>query len=144
MRYSRRDILKLTGGLLAAGPFASGRAFAESQDAAGGGLLSGPPRGVQVGMQILRDGGNAIDAAVAAALAMGVIAPAAAGIGGYGGHLIIASKDRRLVTAIDFNSAAPRAARPDMFQRTATGEVRGYVNERGWLAAGVPGILAGL
>ena len=144
MRYSRRDILKLTGGLLAAGPLTSGRAFAESQDATSGGLMSGPPRGVQVGMQILRDGGNAIDAAVAGALTVGVTAPNFAGIGGYGGHLVIALKDRRLVTAIDFNSAAPRTARPDMFQRAATGEVRGYVNERGWLAAGVPGILAGL
>ena len=144
MRYSRREILKLTGGLLAAGPFIPGRTFAESQDAANGGLMSGPPRAVEVGMQTLRDGGNAIDAAVAAALTVGVVAPAAAAIGGYGGHLVIALKDRRKVTAIDFNSAAPRAARPDMFQRTETAQVRGYINERGWLSAGVPGILAGL
>ena len=143
MRYSRRDILKLTGGLLAAGPLTPRLTDAQAPDAVKDGLLSGPPRGIQIGSQILRDGGNAIDAAVAAALAAGVTAPAAAGIGGYGGHLVIALKNGR-VTAIDFNSTAPRAARFDMFRPTATGQVPGAINAQGWLAAGVPGILAGL
>ena len=143
MEYSRRDILKLTGGLLTAEAVTPGLTFA-AQDAANVGLVSGPRQAADVGMKILRGGGNAIDAAVATALAAGVIAPAAAGIGGYGGHLVIALKDRRKIAAIDFNSTAPRAARPDMFQRAVTGGVPERVNERGWLAAGVPGILAGL
>jgi gamma-glutamyltranspeptidase/glutathione hydrolase len=66
------------------------------------------------------------------------------GIGGYGGHLVIALADGKKVTAIDFNSAAPAAARPDMFPLDDKGQVRGQVNSVGWLAAGVPGTLAGL
>ena len=48
------------------------------------------------------------------------------------------------ITAIDCNSAAPAAARPDMFPLGEDGKVRGKINEYGWLAAGVPGTLAGL
>jgi len=83
-----------------------------------------------------------VDAAVAAGLAAAVAAIAACGIGGYGGHMVIAQGAK--VTAIDFDTAAPRAARPDMFPVDEDGVVRGLRNRRGWLAAGVPGTLAGL
>jgi gamma-glutamyltranspeptidase/glutathione hydrolase len=66
------------------------------------------------------------------------------GIGGYGASIMIASADGKKVVAIDANSAAPAAARPDMFPVDGKGNVPGRVNEVGWLAAGVPGILAGL
>src|SRR5205807_4847713 len=62
----------------------------------------------------------------------------------YGGHMVIARAGGKRVAAIDFNTAAPGAARPDMFPLQANGQVRGRSNEVGWLAAGAPGTLAGL
>ena len=84
-----------------------------------------------------------MDAAVAAALVGCVVNVSKCGIGGYGGHMVIGLPDGK-ATAIDFNSAAPAAARADMFPLNKNGSVKGNINERGWLAAGVPGTLAGL
>ena len=108
------------------------------------GVVSGEPTAEKVGAQVLASGGNAVDALVAAALAGAVAAPHQTGIGGYGASIIIASADGKKVVCIDANSTAPAAARPDMFKPDAKGLVPGRVNETGWLAAGVPGILAGL
>jgi gamma-glutamyltranspeptidase/glutathione hydrolase len=85
-----------------------------------------------------------VDAIVAAALTAGVVSFSQCGIGGYGGHMVIASADGRKITAIDYNSAAPAAARPDMFPLDDKGQVKGRINEHGWKAAGVPGTLAGM
>ena len=95
-------------------------------------------------MEVLAAGGNAVDAAVAAGLAAGVSSVQMCGIGGYGGHLVIALPGGKKVTAIDFNTAAPAAARPEMFPLDEHGSVEGEINTFGWLAAGVPGTLAGL
>src|SRR5437588_331759 len=65
-------------------------------------------------------------------------------VGGYGGHMTLAVNGGRKVTSIDFNSTAPKAARDDMFPLDGQGQVKGAVNLYGWLAAGVPGTLAGL
>jgi len=92
----------------------------------------------------LAGGGNAIDAAVAAALTAAIVAPHQTGIGGYGGHMSLYTAKSNKITAIDFNSHAPVAATPDMFPLDAAGKVVGRKNMYGWLAAGVPGILAGL
>src|SRR5579859_2672838 len=128
----RRDVLRSLGaGLLCA---------AAGEPAPARGCVAGHAEGAQAGMRILAGGGNAVDAAVAAALVAGVVSPQMCGPGGYGGHLIIARPDGRVV-AIDFNSAAPRSARPDMFPLDDAGEVRGQVNKYGWLASGVPGTL---
>ena len=108
------------------------------------GAVVGENTAMRVGEKVLADGGNAIDAAVAAAMAACVAAPARSGIGGYGGHMIIARAGRKKVTAIDFNTTAPAAARADMFPVDEKGAVKGRLNFYGWQAAGVPGILAGL
>lgn len=107
------------------------------------GLVTGQPEAAATGKAVLAAGGNAIDAIVAAALVAGVVAPASTGIGGYGGHLTLGRTDGT-VTAIDFNTTAPAAAKPEMFRPDEQGRVPDGVNARGWLAAGVPGVLAGL
>ena len=107
------------------------------------GLVIGQPQAAKAGMDVLAAGGNAVDAIVAAALVAGVVAVPSTGIGGYGGHLVVATPTGK-VTAIDFNSTAPAAAKPDMFPLDDKGAVKGNVHLHGWLAAGVPGVLAGL
>jgi len=142
---NRRQMLKLTGRLVVAGAVAPNIAFAaESEAPDSQGLVAGQLSGAEVGNKVLREGGNAIDAAVAAALAAGVAVPNGCGIGGYGGHMVIALAGGKKITAIDFNTAAPAAARPNMFPIDERGAVRGQINEHGWLSAGVPGTLAGL
>lgn len=107
------------------------------------GLVVGQPEGATAGQAILASGGNAVDAVVTAALVAGVVQVAGCGIAGYGGHMVIAPP-RGKVIAIDFNSTAPAAARPDMFPVDERGLVKGRIDTFGWLAAGVPGTLAGL
>ncbi|HKA07535.1 MAG TPA: gamma-glutamyltransferase, partial [Gemmataceae bacterium] len=106
-------------------------------------LVNGQPQAATAGNAVLAAGGNAVDAVVAGALVAGVVAVTSTGIGGYGGHVVIAKPNGK-VTAIDFNSTAPAAAKPDMFAVDEKGAVKDKANTFGWLAAGVPGVLAGL
>ena len=121
----------------------TGRSFGVQNLDDSAGLVVGQSQGAEAAAGILAEGGNAVDAAVGAALVAGVVAVSSYGIGGYGGHIVIGWPDGR-ATSIDFNSTAPAAARPDMFALDGRGHVRGGVNHHGWLAAGVPGTLAGL
>jgi gamma-glutamyltranspeptidase / glutathione hydrolase len=107
------------------------------------GLVTGQPQAAAVGNDVLAAGGNAVDAIVAAALTAGVVAVPSTGIGGYGGHLMVARANGK-VSAIDFNTTAPSAAKPDMFHADDKGKVADDANNHGWLAAGVPGVLAGM
>src|SRR6185436_13213574 len=83
-------------------------------------------------------------AAIAAAFAAGIASPSKCGVGGYGGHAMIALTGGKKIAAIDFNSTAPAAARADMYPFNEKNQVVGNVNVTGWLAAGVPGTVAGL
>jgi gamma-glutamyltranspeptidase/glutathione hydrolase len=140
-RLDRRSFLAVTGGTVAG--LAATRAFGASPIHDVRGIVIGYPHANEAGAEILVAGGNAIDAVVASALAAGVVAIPSCGIGGYGGHMIMGTHDGKL-SAIDFNSTAPAAARPDMFQVDDKGNVKDKANSVGWLAAGVPGTLAGL
>lgn len=142
-RYHRRELLTIAGsaGLGTLFLDAAHTAGAESKS---GGCVVGQPEAARTGKEVLASGGNAIDAAVTAALVAGVVVPHQCGPGGYGGHLVIAHAGGKRVTAIDFNTAAPQAAREDLFALDADGKVKGQANTYGWLAAGVPGTLAGL
>jgi gamma-glutamyltranspeptidase/glutathione hydrolase len=107
------------------------------------GLVVGQIEGAEAGNAMLAAGGNAVDAVVTAALAAGVAALQSTGIAGYGGHLVVGKPDGT-VSAIDFNGTAPAAAKHDMFPVDEKGVVKDRINAHGWLASGVPGVLAGL
>jgi gamma-glutamyltranspeptidase/glutathione hydrolase len=95
--------------------------------------------GSNVGAEILRNGGNAIDAAIATGLAMVITNPSNANLGG-GGFLVVRRPDGRVET-IDFREKAPLKAAADMYVDPATGQSRWQGS--GYLAPGVPGTVAG-
>ncbi len=95
----------------------------------------------QVGADILRRGGNAVDAAVAVGFALAVTHPQAGNIGG-GGFMMLAQPDGK-VTAIDFREMAPANATRDMYLGT-DGEVDNEKTQFSRASAGVPGSVAGL
>lgn len=95
----------------------------------------------EAGIEILRKGGNAVDAAVATALAVGVVNPSSCGIGG-GGFMLLFDRRSGEVAALDYRERAPGAASRDMFVRA--GKVDRELSLRGGRAAGVPGEVAGL
>lgn len=94
-----------------------------------------------MGARVLAAGGNAADAAVATALALGVVRPASSGIGG-GGFALVYDARRRTVFAYDFREQAPAALTPDAF--APGGEVDPSLSRAGGLAVAVPGEVAGL
>jgi gamma-glutamyltranspeptidase/glutathione hydrolase len=93
------------------------------------------------GLEILHHGGNAIDAAVATSLALGVTNAAACGIGGGGIMLVYLAKTKKLY-ALDYREEAPAAATADMYIRN--GEPDEDLARAGGLAIAVPGEIAGL
>jgi gamma-glutamyltranspeptidase / glutathione hydrolase len=131
---------QLTG--VAAGLATAGAMAAEATGPAG--AIRGEPTAEKTGLEILAAGGNAVDAIVGAALVAAIVVPHQTGIGGYGGHATLAVENGRRITSLDFNSLAPAAMNPDVFPLDGNGKVIDQKNMYGWLAAGVPGILAGL
>lgn len=107
------------------------------------GMVSGPEQlAAEVGAQILREGGNAVDAAVATGFALAVTYPSAGNLAGGGFMLIhLAAGNRQ--TLIDYRESAPAAASRDMFlnDKGELDHAREYFSRQ---AAGVPGTVAGL
>lgn len=106
----------------------------------GGAVAAPEPHAARVGIEILRRGGNAVDAAVAIHFALAVTFPNAGNLGG-GGFLIVHHRGRE--AAIDYRETAPAAASRDMFLDRA-GNVVPRLSLDTALAAGVPGSVAGL
>ncbi|HEX9950224.1 MAG TPA: gamma-glutamyltransferase, partial [Rubricoccaceae bacterium] len=107
----------------------------------GAAVTSGHPEATAVGIAVLREGGNAVDAAVATAFALAAVLPDAGNLGG-GGFLVLRRADGT-ATSWDFRETAPAAATRSLF----LGPDGLPVPERstkGHLAAGVPGSVAGL
>jgi gamma-glutamyltranspeptidase/glutathione hydrolase len=114
-------------------------------------VTAGHPLGARVGAEVLRRGGNAVDAAVATAFAMAVVEPFMSCLAGGGSMLIHRSRTGASV-ALDFNVAAPRRAHAAMY-RLGEGQggdlfpwraVVGEANVHGALSVAVPGSIAGL
>src|SRR5205085_8419239 len=98
------------------------------------------PLAAEAGASVMRRGGNAIDAAVAAAFALSVVEPQSSGIGGGGFALVYTARDRQ-VHVVDFREVAPAAARPDMYLQG--GQARQDLANAGPLSVGVPGAVRG-
>jgi gamma-glutamyltranspeptidase/glutathione hydrolase len=94
----------------------------------------------QAGLQVLKNGGNAIDAAVAVGLALAVTHPSAGNIGG-GGFMLVRLADGR-TTFIDFREHAPQAASRNMYLDASGKTTQDSVT--GYRASGVPGTVRGL
>ncbi len=106
----------------------------------GGAVASEHPEATRVGLQALAAGGNAVDAAVATALALAVVYPEAGNLGG-GGFAVV--KMGELLASLDFRETAPAAATAGMFL-DAAGKPIVEASLVGPLASGVPGSPSGL
>ena len=103
-------------------------------------VASDAPLAGQAGIEIMREGGNAVDAAVAVGFALAVVYPEAGNIGG-GGYMVIHMADGR-TAALDYREVAPLAATRNMYL-----DAEGNLTDKsivGPLASGVPGAVAGL
>ena len=108
------------------------------------------PLAAQAGLDVLKAGGNAVDAAITTALAQGVVEPMMSGIGG-GGFMVFHEAKTGLTHVLDYFMRAPHGATPDMYEIVQAGAVNvlGYggvkddANATGYRSIGVPGLLAG-
>jgi gamma-glutamyltranspeptidase / glutathione hydrolase len=105
-----------------------------------GAVVSAHPLASMVGLNILKQGGNAVDAAIATQLALAVVYPAAGNIGG--GGFLVAQLQNGKKLAIDYREKAPAAASRDMYLDSA-GNADTDKSQNGHLAVGVPGSIAG-
>lgn len=104
-------------------------------------VVSASPLASDVGLQVLREGGNAVDAAVAVGFALAVVYPYAGNIGG-GGFMVIHDAATGREMTIDFREKAPAASHRQMYL-DENGEVVPELSTVGYLASGVPGTVAG-
>lgn len=105
-------------------------------------IASAHPLATQAGLDVLAQGGNAFDAAVAVAAALAVVEPSSSGLGGGGFFLLHRAADK-FETFVDARETAPAAATRDMFLDAAGQPVRGASRSTA-LAAGIPGEVAGM
>ena len=117
--------------------------------ASSGMVATKDPEATKAGLEMLRNGGNAVDAAVAACFAVGVVEPASSGIGG-GGYLVYQMGQEGGV--IGFPMRGPLASRPDMFELTGKGATGSFGwpavvnndNIEGYRSIATPGAVSGL
>jgi len=97
----------------------------------------------RIGIDILKKGGNVVDAAVAVGFALGVCEPSTSGLGG-GGFMLLRLADQTEPVFLDFRETAPRKASENMWRRNPAGRVADHENAIGGKSIGVPGEAAGL
>ncbi|MCC6469432.1 MAG: gamma-glutamyltransferase family protein [Alphaproteobacteria bacterium] len=115
-----------------------------------GAVACGHSEAAEVGLDAIRRGGNAVDAAIAGAFASFVVEPQMCGIGGHG-RMSIYAADRGQAIGIDHFIRAPDAATPAIYtdalkrwRKAGRGGIEGTINTTGHLSVGVPGAIAGL
>lgn len=126
--------------LLVAPHVAAEEPVAATAQSASGVVAADQETASAIGAQIISDGGNAVDAAVASLLALGVVNPFASGLGGGGFCLVRPASGE--VTVLDFRERAPGKSTRDMY--IVDGKVDFGLMMRGGLAIGVPGEARGL
>jgi len=109
----------------------------------GAAIASAHAQATAAGMEVLRQGGNAFDAAVAVSAALGLVEPESSGIGGGGFFLLRRASDGKVVF-VDGRERAPLASTRDMFIDPASGKPRPRQTIDGPLAAAIPGLPAAL
>src|SRR5437764_10904167 len=109
----------------------------------GGAVASVDADATRAGIEVLREGGNAVDAAVAANAVLGVTEPFVAGIGGGGFMVVYLAREHRVIT-IDGRETAPQTFPENAFIDPATGQPIPFYPRRvtSGMAVGVPGTLA--
>ena len=115
-----------------------------------GTIVAPQPEAVEIGALALKQGGNAIDAAIACAFAQGVVDPQMAGIAGFG-TMQVYLPDREVHECIDFHAQAPATTRETQWADLIEGETRdgfgfvlkGRINDLGYQSVAVPGSLRG-
>lgn len=114
-------------------------------------MVAPQPLAVREGIQVLKRGGNAVDAAITAALVQGVVDPHMAGIGGFGDALIY-MHDKEEPVEISFHGRVGSRATPDAFAPYVIEQIRGhaerylvkdYINQIGYKSVTVPGTIRG-
>ncbi len=140
MRIDRRAILPFAMALLVSSGGADAASLAPVA-AENGMVVTAQHLATRIGVDVLKKGGNAIDAAVAVGYALAVVYPAAGNIGGGGFMTIQLANGRK--TFLDFRETAPLAATADMYL-DKDGKVIPGLSTQGHLAVGVPGTVSGL
>jgi gamma-glutamyltranspeptidase/glutathione hydrolase len=146
VRFTKKALFVLLSILLSAAS-AQGQAILSGDrsvpvEAKNGMVVTSHILATEVAMEVLKNGGNAIDAAVTAGFALAVTQPRSGNIGG-GGFMLISSQEKKEVVAIDYREKAPAGASRDMFLG-ADGNVDQELSRFSHAAAGVPGTVAGL
>jgi gamma-glutamyltranspeptidase/glutathione hydrolase len=134
-------VILATAVALSAAPPAAAQVKEPTATGTGGAIATVDVLASQAGLDVLKSGGNAVDAAVAAAAILGVTEPFSCGIGG-GGFMVIHRAGDGSVTTIDHRERAPSAMEPDSFFEN--GAPLGFNDARySGLSAGVPGTVRG-
>jgi gamma-glutamyltranspeptidase / glutathione hydrolase len=143
--HNEQMIVRVLAFLFAAVLLAANPAAGQSPQVAtakNGMVASEEARATRIGVEMLRQGGNAVDAAVAIGFALAVTLPESGNLGG-GGFMLIRLADGGRVTAIDYRESAPASAARDMFL-DEQGKPDPQRSRYSGLAVGVPGTVAGL
>lgn len=130
---------------LAIAPFSAAQTYKPLVSPVSGGramIVTGQDLATQAGLDVLRKGGNAVDAAVTAAFVMAVTLPRAGNIGG-GGFMLVYSAKTKEVIALDFWQKAPAKASRDMYAGP-DGRADQKLSRFSYIAVAVPGTVAGL
>src|SRR5215472_14128423 len=153
IRVGRRALLAVLASLACLGPLAAQAPAVidtapvtapriEAVAARHGMVVAQEGRAAHIGVEVLEQGGNAVDAAVATGFALAVTYPRAGNIGG-GGYMLIHFAGGKAATAIDYRETAPAATTRDIFL-DERGEADPHKSQDSALAIGVPGTVAGL
>jgi gamma-glutamyltranspeptidase/glutathione hydrolase len=122
---------------------AAGEKIQRSVVAEHGVVAAADPLASKAGVEILKKGGNAFDAAVATSFMLGVVEPQASGLGGGGFAIVYVAKEKKAYV-VDFRECAPAAGKSSFFKLNDKGEINEDNFLYGWTAVAVPGQMRGM